>query len=1127
MKKDYFMLFIFFFAISFLLMSSYAENRTNGTVMDTKKQATDNENTVIDGNARFTVLTPTLIRTEYSGDGVFENRRSFNIIDHNLPTPAYTTTVNDGWREIQTEKVLLRYKQNSGAFDTGNLTVCLTVNDNPVVAKPWLSAISGYREEAENANLLGGAWTATDHTGYTGTGFVAGLKTSGAGMEWAIRKNLLAGDYLLSLKYSSGKGAQTISLYIDDVKTQITLPATTDWDEWKLYQQTLTLSFGQHTFKVLCDESDTKNVNIDWIHLTPFLDVNLICEAENALMIGGVNKAIDHTGFSGTGFAAGFKKTGDGISWDFNPLEAGNYIISWKYANGIPGGGTLVERTLSLYIDGVKIQQLVFPPTTDWDTWDMLQQPVSLTEGAHTIQVLGDAGDSYHLNFDWLTLTPAGAELPVENIGKEKTNLGGWSRGLDTKNKAIPLWDGILSRDGWYLLDDSETALFDKTGWIVDRPVVAGGYQDGYFFGYGTDYQTALKDFYKITGNPVLLPKWAFGVWYSINSETYTNAAYYQNNLLPSLRANKIPLDVLVIDTDWKTPERWNGWNWHTANFPDPQGFMNWAKEQGLVVPLNVHPTINNNDPKFTQTNTAAGGLIADGNKYHFDFSRKSHAEAYLELLQPFNQQGVRFWWNDQAEKPRSEVRGAPVDSWINHLYTQEGNNQELRGFAFSRIGSGDIGYNDNRTPGIGWSEHRYTLHFTGDAHDTWDMLAFQSTFTIREANIGIPYVSHDLGSYHGAHLSDDMYMRWVQFGVFQPIFRLHSKRGERLPWQYPNVEQQAGDFIRLRHALVPYTYSLAYESSTGGMPIVRGMYLYYPIAEEAYTFDHQYLYGEKMLVSPVATPGTTASSQVWFPEGVWTNYFTNETIVGPMEKNISAGYSAMPVFVKAGGIIPLAPYSDYVGQITEDSLTLKVYTGDDGEFSLYEDEGENLNYQAGKYALTKIVYNEQEKKLTIKARQGNYPGAPGKRSYDIELFNAIVPEKISVNGTALNPTTTAPAEGWSARNDVIHIHLNNYPVTEDLDIILEDNTGILPFTGNTGMKLFPNPATKQFTLEINGMVKKFTVSIYNVEGEEVLNKLIVGNHQTTIDTQPFSKGIYLVKVNNGNHVFTEKLIIR
>jgi alpha-glucosidase (family GH31 glycosyl hydrolase) len=1096
---------------------------------------TQESGVIIDGKSRFTVISPSLIRTEYAGDGVFEDRKSFNIVANQLPIPAYTTTENDGWREIQTEKLQLRYRQNSGVFDTTNLVVAFNVGNRSTLAKPWSqTAIPAYREEAENAQLIGGAWLAYDHTGYTGSGFVAGLKVEGAGMEWTTAGNLKQGEYTLTLKYASAKGQQTMSLYVDGVKTQITFPSTTlnNWDEWKYFQKRISMDYGRHTFRLMCDAGDTWNVNIDWIHVTPFFDLSQICEAEAALMTGNVNRATDHTGFSGTGFAAGYKATGDGVSWDFNTIPAGNYTLTLKYANGIPGSDYLhKERTLSLYVDNVKIQQLTFPITADWDTWGYFQYPLSLAEGRHTVQIRGDAEDSQHLNFDWLILSPAGAELPDENIAAEKNNMGAWSRGLDTKSGAIPLWDGILSRDGWYLLDDSESAVWDGD-WPVDRPLHAGGYLDGYFFGYGTDYQTALKDFYAITGNPVLLPKWAFGVWYSINSEDYTNAAYYQNTLLPQFRADKLPLDVLVVDTDWKAPDRWNSWGWNTTNFPNSQTFLDWTQQQGLVVPLNVHPTIQGNDTKFSQANATAGGLIpGQSNRYHFDWSNRNHAKAYFDLLQPFNDMGVRFWWNDQAEAPRSQVAGLPADTWINHLYAEDAVKRGLRGFAFSRIGSGDTGYSDNRKPGVGWSEHRYTLHFTGDAYDTWNMLAFQSTFTIREANIGIPYVSHDIGSYHGSHLSDDMYMRWIQFGTFQPVFRLHSKRGERLPWQYPNVKREAEDFIRLRHALVPYTYTLAHESSIGGLPIVRGMYWYYPEAEEAYTFDRQYFYGEKLLVSPIASSGTTASTQVWFPEGEWTNWFTGETITGPVVQTVSAGYASMPVFVKAGGIIPLAPYSDYVGQLSGDSLLLKVYAGSDGTFTLYEDEGENLNFQQGNYALTLIEYSEQQRKLSIGARQGAYAEAPESRSYDITLYNAGALEQITVNGAILNTVEeSSTEEGWRVdRQGVIYIHLNKRTVADDIDVVIDGHPSSLPVNVEAyqGVKLLPNPADDFFTIEWEHATGESMISIYDATGKKVYDRVIANSRKTTVDTRMFDKGTYLVKIDNEKGTFTGKLMIR
>jgi len=1085
-------------------------------------------NTVVDGKARFTVLTPTLIRTEYTGDSIFESKNSFNIINLNLPTPSYSTTVNGGWREIQTEKLLLRYKQNSGVFESSNFSVTLNSNSQTVISKPWISSLLGYKYEAENATLLGGAISNTDHLDYSGLGFVAGLEKVGAGMQWKQNNNLPAGEYAISLRYCNGMGVpRTISLYIDNVKTQIVLANTLNWDSWSTFKKTVILGAGSHTFMVSCDQGDSFNVNIDWIAINPVLNLNQICEAENVLLAGGATKYTNHNGFTGSGFVAGLEKLGAEITWDLNnKVAAGDYTISLKYANGVAVDGKQITRTISLYIDDVKTRILLLP-TTDWDSWGIFKKTVTLGTGDHTFRLSCEQGDNYNVNIDWLAVSPVGADLPKPAITEGKTNLGGWLRSLDTRSGAIPLWDGLMSKDGWYLIDDSQTALTDANGWVVARPHHTGGYQDGYFFGYGTDYQTGLSDFYKITGNPPLLPKWAFGVWIS-KYEAY-GSSYFQNTLLPKFRSEKLPIDMLVIDTDWKSPGSWNGWNWSTPLFPNPQDFMDWTKVQGLKVALNIHPSINKNDPKNAQANITAGGLVEQGDNSLFDFSNRKHVQAYFDLHQPFNKQGVRSWWMDWCcEGANASIVGLPVDTWINSLYAKDAINRGLRGFAFSRIGSGYNGYGDIGVPGMAWSDHRYTLHFTGDTYATWDMLAFESTYTILQANIGIPYVSHDLGSFKGQQLSDDMYLRWVQFGTFQPIFRLHSDHGMRLPWEYPNVTKQAESFIRLRHALVPYTYTLAQKSSIGGMPIVRGMYFYYPNSPEAYSFDKQYFYGDKVLVSPVITPGANATTKLWFPEGKWTSFFTNEIVIGPIVKSVSSDYNTMPVFVKAGGIIPLASYSDFVGQNAEDSLTLKVYTGDDGEFTLYEDEGENLNYQTGKSASTKIVYDEIQRKLSIKARQGNYTGATENKSYNIELYNAATPQNILLNGTALKNITGDSGEGWWINNSIIYIHLNKIPVTADYDLTLDGYTNLIPIhTSTWNIKLYPNPTTNMFTLELNDACMTSIVTIYNGNGEKVFDKNITNSKKTVINTHLLSKGAYHVNVENGNSRFTEKLIIK
>lgn len=949
---------------------------------------------VVDGKARFTVLTPTLIRMEYAGDSTFENRQSFNVINRNLSVPSYTTQVNSGWREIKTDKLLLRYKQNSGCFTGENLAVDLNVSNKNVEVYPWEKFAVNNICEAENAELSGGSTNASDHSGSSGSGFVAGLTQVGAGIKWDINNNSGAGDYTIAIRYANAKGGdglympRTLSLYVDSVKTQISLGTTADWDSWNLFKINEYLSPGMHSLKIVCNSEDTYNVNIDW-----------------------------------------------------------------------------------------------------------------------------------------LAIFPVGADIP----NTANSNLGGWVRSLDGQSGSINLFNGLLSKDGWYMIDDSKTAIYDGD-WVTSRPNHVGGYQDGYFFGYGHNYKTALGDFYKITGNPPLLPKWAFGIWFS-RYYAY-NYDDYRNTLLPKFRSEKLPLDVLAIDTDWKSPNQWDGWNWNNTLFPDPLNFLYWTKNQGLKVTLNIHPSIETNDPLFTTANNTADGLvkIQNSSKYYFDFSNKMHAQAYFDLHKPFNTQGIRFWWLDWCDgKIMMSIPGLPGDTWINSLYAKNAEEQGLRGFAFSRIGNGFENYSGPGTAGTAWSEHRYTVQFTGDTYASWDMLGFESYYTIRAANIGMPYVSHDLGSFHQNTLADDMYIRWVQLGTFQPIFRLHSDHGLRLPWDYPNVTSQAENFIRLRHSLVPYIYSQAYKSSTGELPIIRGMYFDYPETPEAYTFDKQYMFGESMLVSPVVNPGSVALTQVWFPNGEWTNFFTNEKVTGPVTKYVSCDLNSMPVYVKAGGIVPLAPYSDYIGQNAEDTLELKVYTGDDGSFVLYDDEGENLNYKSGMFATTKIDYVENLKTLTINSQNGSYLNAPTQRAYKMEFYNINTPWQVTVNDILLKEVSDNSSEGWYMKNNVLYVHLNTRPVETNLviKITVSDQTSNISPVLKSDVKIYPNPVTKDYvTIDFGNTVDKGQLNIYNTQGEKILSKTVEGRNQVGINTSAFCKGLYLVDIKTNNVLLNKKLII-
>ncbi len=999
--------------------------------------------TVIDGNARFTVLTPILVRAEYAADGKFQDATTFNAINRNFPVPAYTTSVVNGWREIQTADLVLRYKENSGPFSPNNVTVklqggSLISPQSPLIIPDWGQAsmtpcMFSQLCEGENATLSGGEVIRSDHKNASGTGFVADYGVQGATTTWTLHDVLVGGNQTLSIRYANSTGGdgqaipRTLSLYVNGTKTgQLTFPTTADWDTWGTVQQTVPLQVGDNTIALACNAGDSCNVNIDALTIKETCVQGQICQGENAALTGGTTVASNHPGFLGTGFVAGYEQAGATTTWTVhNVAQDGDAVLSVHYANFRASDGQVTSRTLSLGVNGGQTSTVTFAPTMGWDSWNTLTQTIHLKAGDNTVALSCGSSDSCRVNIDAIALTAPGATPPL----MIPANLGGWERSLDQMSDASTLNNGLLSRDGWYLLDDSQTALWDTKNWPTPRPTPTVAYQDGYLFGYGHQYQEALKALAQLTGAAPLLPRWAFGNWFS-RYFAYKDTDYEQT-ILPKFRSEHVPLDALVVDTDWKAPAQWNGWNWNTSLFPDSQGFLNWAKGQGLHVTLNIHSSIQGDDPQFASTNATAGGLTSVGNNsYVWDWGNQAQATSYMNLHHPFDKQGVRFWWLDWCcDASGVSMNGLNPDGWINYLYAKDATDQGLRGFAFSRMGSGYRNYaNDGYTvPSGPWSNHRTTVQFTGDTQPTWEMLSFESAFTQKEGNVGQAYVTHDIGSFAGKHLDDDMYVRWVQLGTFQPIFRLHSDHGDRLPWDYDDSARvPAEQFMQLREALIPYLYTLSWQAYSTGLPMVRGLYLTYPEAPEAYAFDREYMLGDQMLVAPITTPGTTGSTSVWFPPGSWTDMFTHKTYTGPSTQTISDDLTKMPVFVKAGGILPSQPAMDYATQKSVNPLTLDVFTGADGSFTLYEDSGEGLDYQHNNYALTSISYSQNQATVQIGAAQGQYAQQPTQRQYAVNLINVkAAPSSVTVNGQPLQQASSGIGWNYDANGHIVHVTVN------------------------------------------------------------------------------------------------------
>ena len=758
-----------------------------------------------------------------------------------------------------------------------------------------------------------------------------------------------------------------------------------------------------------------------------------VCQSGAATLGGGAALATNHTGYdSPAGFVAGYSKPGDDATWSVLGAPAGAATVTIRYANSIGALGGPAPRTMTLMVNGTATQ-VTLPPTASWNDWATVTAPVTLQPGTNSVAVDCATGDDCNVNVDDISVTAPGATAVPALPARP---LGGYIRSFDsangtytaspsctgsetntTCNAPIPTQaQGMLDKSGWYLLDDTQTAAWTSDGWIAPRPT--GDTEDGYLFGYGKNYKTALEDLATLTGPAPLLPEYVFGNWFS-RYYAYTTADY-ENQLLPDFHANGVSLDTLSVDTAWKSPSQWDGWNWNPALFPDPPSFLSWAKSQDLHVTMNIHSSVATNDPQYTKAQSIAGNSLSCSNGECFwDWSKVPQAESNFALQQPFMDQGVSFWWLDWCcDASDVSMPGVTPDSWINHLYAQQLVDSGERGFVLARIGASLQNSTAGTYPSGPWAEHRSAIAFTGDTWSTWNTLAMEAQLAADEGSIGNPYVSDDIGGFLGPPSGtpndpDDLYLRWLALGTFQPIIREHSTEGQnpRLPWEYdPSTTAAGDDFMQLRESLVPYLYTLAARSSETGLPMTRALYLDYPNQPAAYKHPTEYLLGSKMLVAPVTTPGAVASTAVWFPPGRWTDWFTGATFTGPSTQTLTVPLNRAPVFVKDGGIVPLQPSSGHAQSAGSAPLTLRVFAGGSGHYDMYDDAGTGLDYEHGQYTNTPISYRSggNSSTVVIGAANGSYRGEPTSRTYSVDLIDVSAPHAVLLDGHPL------PASRWS-----------------------------------------------------------------------------------------------------------------
>ncbi len=526
-------------------------------------------------------------------------------------------------------------------------------------------------------------------------------------------------------------------------------------------------------------------------------------------------------------------------------------------------------------------------------------------------------------------------------------NLLGTYRTLDGVSGSAPLEPGLLSREGWTVVDDSHTLVFNETGWLEPRPLRAENL-DLYFFGHGRDYPAALNDFRLLTGKVPLLPRWALGNWWS---RYWAYTADELADLMRDFQAHDVPLSVCIIDMDWHitdTPHHsgWTGYTWNRDLFPDPPAFLAWLHAQGLKTALNLHPALGvaPHEEAYPKLAERLGRDPTSQEIIPFDIATPEFALAYLEELHhPLEAMGVDFWWMDWQQGELSGLPGLDPLWWLNHLHAldrmRESDGEAKRPFIFSRWG--------------GLGNHRYPIGFSGDTFADWPSLQFQPHFTATAANVSYGWWSHDIGGHMAGIPDGELYTRWVQYGVFSPIMRLHSTNNaflDRRPWGYDAEAYQASKAaMQLRHALIPYLYSMNWRTHRLGESLVRPLYHLEPEREEAYACPQAYTFGTELIAAPFtqpADPDVRLSRQVvWLPPGEWFHFFTGRPYAGDAWHTLYGDLREIPVFAKAGGIIPLA--TELAGNSVDNpaALTIHCFPGADGELVLYEDDGQSLRY--------------------------------------------------------------------------------------------------------------------------------------------------------------------------------------
>ena len=521
-----------------------------------------------------------------------------------------------------------------------------------------------------------------------------------------------------------------------------------------------------------------------------------------------------------------------------------------------------------------------------------------------------------------------------------------------------------------------------------------------YYFIFGPEIDQIVSSYRTLTGRAPLFGKWAYGFWQCKNryqsQEELLGVAHKYREL-------HIPVDNIVQDWFW-----WNRKGEHVfnKNYPDPKGMVDDLHKNNFHLMISVWPFFEPGSAVYADMEKR--GWFVDKFKYAkppyhtnamavYDASNPEARTYYWNLIDKglFNI-GIDAWWMDTVEP---ETEGQEDNILLNHKLSIGSGNRYVNLYPLLTTGGvyeGQRKASDKKRVFIlsrsafSGSQRNSITAWSGDVIADWETYKRQIPAGLNFAVSGIPYWTTDIGGFVGGNPDDpayrELFVRWFQFGTFSPIFRVHGTRtnDQNELWSYgPEAQKVLTSFDRLRYRMMPYIYSTAWKVTSENYTVMRPLIMDFRSDTRAMNIGDQFMFGPAILVNPVTEQGATMR-HMYLPKTRWYDFWTGKSREGGAMIDAAAPLYRIPLFVRSGSIIPMGPDVEYVTQKPADPLEIRVYTGADGDFNLYEDEGDTYNYEKGAYAVIPMHWNDTAKKLTIGERKGTFPGMMQKRTFHV-----------------------------------------------------------------------------------------------------------------------------------------------